>query len=207
MTSIHTTTRARRAEDDYFRRLDAELIERARQLLAPDEADSADMRERRALASALGVDDDDAVGTLHAAGFRASNGALLNWLPAIDVAWTGDLDIHERHALRAQIAADPRASDASVVLMVEFLFIQPSEELMAAARDVLRRQLAAMDPESRHRHLDAIIARCEAVAEASGGVWILGPVSAEEHRRIGAVRAGLADPDSGSSDAPFEFPH
>ena len=215
MTSIYTTQQARRAEDDYFRRLDAELIARARQTTAQDADASGPDLERRALGEALGVDVHDPVGTLHAAGFRANNVALLDWLPAIDVAWTDDLDVHERHALRLQIAADPRVNDAapspsfapSLSMMGEFLFIQPSEELMAAARDVLRRQLAAMDPASRSRRFDTIIARCEAVAEASGGVWILGPVSAEEHRRIGAMRAGLADADGRDADPPFEFPH
>lgn len=207
MTSTNTTDRARLAEDDYFRRKDAELIEQARLSRQQATVDSLAALEKRALADALGVPDDRLVGTLHEAGFRAGNAELLDWLPAIDVAWVDSLDVRERHELRSHISADPRAEAPAVTLMTEFLFIQPSPELMDAARTVLRRQLAAKEPAARHARLDTIIERCESVAEASGGVSIVGAVSAEEHRRIAAVRTGLADRNGDPDGIPSEFPH
>ncbi len=207
MTSTNTNDRARLAEDDYFRRRDAELIEQARLARQQATLDSLAAIEARALADALGARDDRLVGALHAAGFRAGNAALLDWLPAIDVAWVDSVDVRERHELRTHIAADPRADAASIALMTEFLFIQPSPELMDAAREVLRHQLAALEPAARHARLDTILERCESVAEASGGVWIVGAVSGAEHRRIAAVRAGLADPDGDPDAVPAEFPH
>ena len=207
MTSTNATDRARLAEDDYFRRKDAELIEQARLGRQQATVDSLAAIEKRALADAVGVHDDLLVGRLHEAGFRAGNAALLDWLPAIDVAWVDStLDVRERHELRTHIAADPRADGPSVALMTEFLFIQPSPELMEAARNVLRRQLA-MEPALRDARLDTILERCEQVAEASGGVWIVGSVSAAEHRRIAAVRAGLADAAADADSVPAEFPH
>lgn len=206
MTSTNATERARLAEDDYFRRKDAELIEQARRNRQQATIDSLAAIERRALADELGVDDDQLVGRLHEAGFRAGNAGLLDWLPAIDVAWVDSLDVRERHELRTHIAADPRGDAPSIAQMTEFLFIQPSPELMDAARDVLRRQLAALDEAARHARLDTILERCESVAEASGGVWVVGSVSAAERRRIAAVRAGLADSD-GDAAVPAEFPH
>lgn len=210
MTSTNITDRARLAENDYFRRRDAELIEQARlknQSQQPATGDSLEAIETRALADALGVHDDRLIGALHADGFRAGNSALLDWLPAIDVAWVGNVDVRELHELRTHIAADPRADAASVAVMTEFLFIQPSPALMDAAREVLRRQLAAMEPAARQERLDTILERCESVAEASGGVWIVGAVSAAEHRRIAALRAGLADRDGVPEPAPAEIPH
>ncbi len=209
MTSTNTTDRARLAEDDYFRRRDAELIEQAqlgRQTRQQDTADILAAIEIRALGDALGVPEAPLVGALHAAGFRAGNSALLDWLPAIDVAWVDSLDVRERHELRTHIAADPRADAASVALMTEFLFIQPSPELIDASREVLRRQLAALEPAARHTRLDTILERCESIAEASGGVWIIGAVSAGERRRIAAVRAGLTDQDGEAEAVPAELP-
>ena len=206
MTSMHVTERARRAEDDYFRRKDAELIERATRGQAAGD-DSAAGAEHRALAQALGVREGGSVERLYAAGFRPANVALLDWLPAIDVAWADGLDMIERHALRSRIAADPRADHASLTTITEWLFVEPAPELMDAARDVLRQQLATTEPPARRARLDAILARCEAVGEASGGIWLVGAVSGEERRRISAVRVGLAEADNDAPAEPYEFPH
>jgi len=126
MTNTNANDRARLAEDDYFRRRDAELIEQARQARVQASAEGALALETRELADALGVHDAGLVGTLHAVGFRAGNSGLLDWLPAIDVAWVDDLDLRERHELRVLMAADPRAAARSLTLMTEFLFIPPS---------------------------------------------------------------------------------
>lgn len=207
MTSTNANDRARLAENDYFRRRDAELIAQARQAREQASAESALALEMRELADALGVHDAGSLGGLHAAGFRAGNTGLLDWLPAIDVAWVDALDVRERHELRVQMAADPRAEARSLTLMTEFLFIPPSETLMAAAREVLRRQLAAMDPAARRTRLAALVERSAAVAVASGGVWILGAVSGEERRRIVAIRTGLGEPEPDLLAGPAEFPH
>lgn len=207
MTNTNANDRARLAEDDYFRRRDAELIEQAMQAREQASAEGALALETRELSGALGVHDAGLVGTLHAAGFRAGITALLDWLPAIDVAWVDDLDLRERHELRVLMAADPRAETRSLTLMTEFLFIPPSETLMEAAREVLRRQLAAMDPAARRTRLTAIVERSEAVAVASGGIWILGAVSGDERRRIVAIRTGLGEPEPDLLAGAPEFPH
>ncbi len=210
MTSTNITDRARLSENAYFRRRDAELIEQARlksQSQQPCTGDSLEALETRALADALGVHEGRLVGALHAAGFRAGNSALLDWLPAIDVGWVDGVDVRELHELRSHIAADPRADASSVAVMTDLLFVQPSSALMDAAFEVLRRQLAAMEPAARQERLDTILERCESVAEASGGVWIVGAVSAAEHRRIAAVSAGLTDQHGGHGPAPAEIPH
>ena len=132
--------------------------------------------------------------------------ALLDWMPAIDVAWVDDLDVHERHALRLRISADPRV-DEGLGLITEFLFLRPDDAFMDVVRDVLRRQLAAADPRSRLDRLRSILGRCEEVGLASGGSWLTGAVSAEERLRIAAIRSKLGDADSDILAASYEFPH
>lgn len=209
MTSMNVTERARRAEDDYFRRRDAELMERALRARREEQqppAPSVNLEER-ALADALGVHDAVLVAPLYAAGFRAGHTALLDWMPAIDVAWIDDVDVHERHELKLQIAADPDGAAAGVRFLSQFLFVQPSEELMAAVRGVLRHQLHAMDPAARRERFLRILDRCETVGEASGGLLGMGALSLAERRHISAIRAGLADVEAYMLGESYEFPH
>lgn len=204
-----TTTqheRARLSENDYFRRQDAALLERAARATRRTALEQARATEMRALADALGVHDTELVGALYDEGFRAGRTALLDWMPAIDVAWVDDLDMHERHALRLRIGADPRA-DQGLGLVTEYLFVRPSEALLETVREVLRRQLAAADPAARQERLRSIVSRCEEVGLASGGSWIVGAVSADERLRIAAIRSKLGDPDVDILDASYEFPH
>lgn len=204
MTMTTTNQRARRAEDDYFRRRDAELIEKARPAATPA-VDTVTEGERRALADALGVHATKLIEPLHAAGFRPSNAALLDWMPAIDVAWVDAVDTVEREQLRRQIVSDPEAVEAGLPLIMGFLYVQPPPELMAAAREVLRHQLSAMDAASRRQRFDRILARCESVGRASGGLLGLAATSRDERRRIAAIRAGLAGADEPQKNA--ELPH
>ena len=205
MTRTATNDRARRAEDDYFRRKDAELIEKARRAAAPT-ADAVSEAERRALADTFGVHDMSLIRPLHAAGFRPAHAPLLDWMPAVDVAWVGSVDIVEREGLRRQIAADPRAVEAGLPLIMGFLSVQPPPELMAAVRELLRRQLSAMDAVTRRERFDRILARCEAVGRASGGWLGIGAVSLDERRRMAAIRAGLAGADAEPSVEAHDIP-
>lgn len=184
--------RARHVENTDSRRQDAKWLERAGAM--------------RALADELGVHDAPLVRALYDAGFRAGRTALLDWMPAIDVAWVDDLDVHERHALRLRISADPRV-DEGLGLITEFLFLRPDDAFMDVVREVLRRQLAAADPTSRLDRLRSILGRCEEVGLASGGSWLTGAVSAEERLRIAAIRSKLGDADSDILAASYEFPH
>lgn len=198
--------RARLAEDDYFRRKDAELIERAR--LARAQA-TAPATERPAgeqgLADALRVQDAALVSTLHAAGLTAANASLLEWLPAIEVAWVDDVDMHEREELRRQYATDPASDGASLSLLTEWLFVRPPHEALIAARQALRRRLDALPEPERTERVHQIVRRCEVVGHASGGIFGLGTLSWEEHERIEAIKEALGD-DTNPLAGPVEIP-
>ncbi|MFN7914320.1 MAG: hypothetical protein U0Q55_03200 [Vicinamibacterales bacterium] len=201
--------RARRAEDDYFRRKDAELIERAREARAQGTATAASPQRsegEQALVDALGIEDPAVVGPLHAAGLSASNVSLLDWLPAIEVAWVDDVDMHEREELRRQYATDPASDGASLSLLTEWLFVRPPHEALLAARQALRRRVDALPEPERRSRIQAIVQRCETVGHASGGIFGLGTLSWDEQARIEAIREALGDePDP--LNGPVEIPH
>ena len=198
--------RARLAEDDYFRRRDAELIERAR-LSRAQAAVSVPERSagEQALVDALHTEDAGLVGALHAAGLNASNTSLLEWLPAIEVAWVDDVDMHEREELRRQYATDPASDGASLSLLTEWLFVRPPHEALLAARQALRHRLDALPEAERTERVQQIVRRCEVVGHASGGIFGLGALSWEEHERIEAIKEALGD-DSNPLEGPVEIP-
>lgn len=200
--------RARLAEDDYFRRKDAELIERARERRAAAGAPSSIERsdDEQALAVALGLTDDGIVRSLHAAGLRAVNVALIDWLPAVEVAWVDDVDMHEREELRRQFATDPASDGQSLSLLTEWLFVRPPHEALLAARQALRHRLDGLPEAERRERIQAILRRCEAIGRASGGIFGLGALSWDEQDRIDAVKEALGE-ELTPFTGPAEIPH
>jgi len=200
--------RSRRAEDDYFRRKDAELIEAGAAPTASGKTpiDAAGEFELRILGDALGVHERDLIVPLHAAGLRAASAVLIEWLPAIEVAWIDDVDLAEREELRRQFAADPQSSGPALALLTEWLFVRPPLEAMVAARRVMRRRLDASDADNRRVMLGRIVSRCEAVGCASGGFFGLGAMSWDEQARIDVIRESLGDDLSPPAEA-IEIPH
>lgn len=187
MVHFDSPGRPRTAEDEYFWRQDAEILARAGEALR--------IRvERAALADALGAHDLDAIDQLYSHGLRASTAAVVEWLPAVEVAWLDGMDEAERHALRVQFSSDDRASGAGLALLHGWLTQRPPHRLFAAGRSVLRDRLHALDDEGRGAALARIVAICEAAGRAAGGLFGLGALSSDERRHIELIRRDLAPP-------------
>jgi hypothetical protein len=180
--------RGRSLEEEYFRRKDKELLERARE-------QEAIVQRRRQLAAALGIDADDAVtGALDALGFEGGTAPLLEVVPAIQVAWAdGTLPAKERAEIE-RVLARPElkaAAQAGAGLVAQWLSRQPSEELYRLAIDALRLRVSRLEAEARTQLVRKILADCNAVAAASGGVFGLGSLSSAEADRIRDLAAAL----------------
>jgi hypothetical protein len=178
--------RGRSLEADYFRRRDQELLEQARQAQALAE-------RRRQLAAALGSD-DATVTALGEAGFDEATLPLLEVVPAIQVAWAdGSLPAGERAQIE-RILARPEMKEAARLgstLAAGWLARQPGPELYRLAIDALQHRLARLDPPTRTQMVRRIIADCNAVAGASGGVFGVGTHSSVESARIRELAAAL----------------
>lgn len=187
MIDFDFTDRSRRAEDAYFRRKEAELLHRAQ------EAERV-AGERAGLARALGVPDAHACEPLYAHGLRASTAELVEWLPAVEVAWLDGADEAERHALRVHVTVDGRASAEGLALLDGWLTQRPPEELFVAGRLALKARLGALDADAREAAVGRIVAICEAIGRAAGGYFGLGSLSPDERRRINAIQGDLERP-------------
>ena len=187
MADIDTSDRSRLAEDEYFRRKDAEILHRA------GEAERV-ARERAALAEALGALDPEACDQLHTCGVRASTTALVEWLPTVEVAWLDGADEAERHALRVHFNVDGRASAEGMALLDGWLTQRPSDELFAAGRRALRARLLTLGADEREAVLARVLAMCEATGRAAGGHFGLGALSSDERSHISVIQGDLRRP-------------
>lgn len=207
MAISETHDRARRYEDDYFRRRDAELIAKARAAAARPEPDTASRQERTRLGDALGLHAPHIIEPLYEAGLRSGTIGLLEWLPAIEVAWIDGVDAREREELSRQFEATAGPDGLGVSLLNEWLYGRPPHEAMIAAKQALRHQLDQLDADTRQDALRRIASRCEVVGRVSGGWFGIGTLSDAERTFIERVREDLGDATVSDNVLPGEIPH
>ena len=140
--------------------------------------------ERAALAEALGTTDRDTVERLHAVGLRARSAAMVEWLPAVDVAWLDGLDEAERRALQLEFATLGEVNDEARALLEDWLTRRPPNERFEAGREALRSRLAMLDPVTSQDAMDRIVQACTAAAEASGGIFGVSAFSTDERQHM-----------------------
>jgi hypothetical protein len=179
--------RGRSLEDDYFRRKDRELLDRARE----QEALAASRRE---LAESLGVDEDATIAALASLGFGATTAPLLEIVPAVQVGWAdGSLPAAERAEIERLLAQPSRqaAAQAGSRMVNEWLARPLGADVSRLATEALRLRAARLDGEARTSFVRRIVEDCNAVAGASGGVFGVGARSSAEADRIREIAAAL----------------
>jgi hypothetical protein len=175
-----------RSEDEYFHRRDRELLEQKRRA-------EAEVTARQALASALGVTNDDLMRRLQAHGITPELTVLLPWLPAIQVAWLKSLTAAERDWLVDHIKTTqtPPLDAAATARLQEWLAASPGDQLYAAAREALALQLATLGPDAAAALRDKVLNAARGVSAASGGVLGIGSVSSDEKAALDTLARQL----------------
>jgi hypothetical protein len=176
-------------EEEYFRRQDRELVERMRK-----EAETA--AAKKALGERTGLTDPQLVSELEALGFTADTVSLLPVMPVIQVAWAeGGVRNKERKLVvdfaRQRGIAEGSAADAQ---LHEWLNTRPSNEVFDRATRLIRAMLAAGAEATHDLNPDDLVAYCERIAHASGGVFGIGSVSAEEKQALARIAQALRNP-------------
>lgn len=180
------TDDVRKREEDYFRRKDRELIERMRQAAAEAET-------RKTLESATGIHDPAQLEELQALGFTPETLALLPLVPVLQVAWAeGGVSTAERTmivdlARSREIAA---GSPADVQLQ-EWLDTRPSEATFRKAARLIGAMLDQPAGAEMQVSAEDLLKYCEQIAQASGGLFGIGSVSAEEKAALQQIAAQL----------------
>jgi hypothetical protein len=178
--------RGRSLEEDYFRKRDRELIEKMRQ------ASTAE-HDRQELAKKSGLDDPALLQELKDLGFTPETVGLLPLVPLLRMAWAeGGITGAERDLLvrlaRSRGVAEASEADRQLAAWMDR---RPDETVFASAGRLIRAMLDSRSPETSDLSADDLVEYCERIAAASGGIFGIGRVSAEEKQLLSSIAGDL----------------
>lgn len=174
--------RGRSLEEDYFRKKDRELVEKMRR--------AAEAEARRGdLTAKTGITDPELLREVEALGFSPETVALLPIVPVIQMAWADrEVSDAERKLVvqfaRARGILDGSPADAQ---LSRWLTHQPAPAVFEGALRLVR----AMLESSGETAADDLVKQAEAIAAASGGVFGINRISAEERALLTTIAGNL----------------
>lgn len=177
--------RGRSLEEEYFRRKNRELVEKM-------QVEARSEQARREMGAQMGLDDPEALHELQRLGFTPDTVGLLPLVPVVQVAWAdGDVADAERSAIFALARARGIAEGSAAFHQLSaWLADRPAPEVFAGATRLIRQVL---DTPSAGQTLtaDQLVGYCESIAAASGGLFGLKRVSAEERALLASLAESL----------------
>jgi hypothetical protein len=176
----------RKHEEDYFRKQDQELIDRMRRAAESQAA-------RQALEAKTGLQDPALLGDIQELGFTAETVSLLPLLPILQVAWAeGGVSDAERKLI-LDVARTRGVEPGSVAdeQLADWMRQRPPDQVFARGGRLIAAMLAAGSDETKDLTADDLVKYCEAIAGASGGIFGLGKVSAEEKALLAQIARAL----------------
>ena len=180
------TDDVRKREEDYFRRRDRELIEKMRQ-------EAAAAGARKELEDASGIRDPETLKSLEELGFTPRTLPLLPLIPVLQVAWAeGGISAAEREMIvnLARTRGIAAGSDADEQLEA-WLDTRPPVETFQKARRLIGAMLGTPEGAEMQVSADDLMKQCEQIAQASGGLFGFGSVSAQEQTALKQIAAAL----------------
>jgi hypothetical protein len=169
----------RSKEEDYFRRLEREAIERLRK----EEARKA---ERAAMGEIIDSQDPKLLAKLEDLGFNHETVKLLHLLPLVQTAWADNRVDPREMALILYLSRErgvmPGSSPEHV--LTEWLRQRPADKLFRDGLELISEILCSRPAEVRRKATKEIVELCARVAAASGGLFGLGEKTSNDERRV-----------------------
>lgn len=187
MSEDQLAKRGRSLEEEYFRRRDRELIEKMQQAAAAD-------RARGEMGRQTGLSDPALLQELEELGFTPETVSLLPLVPMIEMAWAeGGVTSAERDLLvkvaRARGITQGSAADGQ---LARWMAERPDTSVFERARRLIAAMLASgSGSPAAGVSADDLVAQCEQIAAASGGIFGIGRVSAEERSLLAEIARDL----------------
>ena len=177
--------RGRSLEDDYFRKKDRELVEKMRRAAAAEET-------RKDLSSKTGLQDPELLQELEALGFTPETVSLLPLVPVVQMAWAeGDVSDAERKLLiqlaRSRGIMEGGAADR---MLTNWMERRPSPDVFERAMRLVRAMLATPG-QPGSLTADELVKYAEDIASASGGVFGIRKISADERDLLAKIAKQL----------------
>jgi hypothetical protein len=167
-------------EEEYFQKKDRELIEKMRQ-------QAKVQQQLRELGESVGITDPEVSRELAELGFTPETVKLLPLIPVLEMAWAeGAVTDAERKMVvdvaRARGIEEGSAADRQ---LAHWLDRRPAEGVFRRAGRLIGALFAS---EGRFELTpDDILKYCEAIADASGGLFGIRRVSSEERATLGRI--------------------
>ncbi len=179
--------RGRALEEEYFRRVDRELLERARHTSALDD-------EGRELGAVTGLQGQD-VEALQALGFTPETIALLPLVPLVQVAWAEGGVSDDERALIVQVARARAITEGSAAdqQLAAWFSEPPRPEVFAGASRLVGAMLGGPATVVDGLTADELVEYCERIAAASGGFLGLRRVGPEERALLTRIAHDFRD--------------
>ena len=171
--------RKKALEEEYFRKKEQELIEKLKQRARAE-------AERQGLAESAGVTNEQILEAFREMGLDRETVALLHLIPLLEVAWSdGSVSAKERAGIleMARARGITEGSPAHRKLL-GWLGNRPDSVLFGRARTVMHDLLASMSEDKRQVASRDLVAACEEIAAASGGILGLGSRTSPEERAV-----------------------
>jgi hypothetical protein len=188
--SVESTTKHEplTTEEEYFHRLDVELLDQMRKRAALE-------KERLQLAEVSHVKDQAILDALARVGFNRGNAMLLHLVPLIEVAWIdGAVSRAERDRIvelaRSRGIEEGSAADQQ---LSTWLDQRPSDEVFRMAVHALRAVLEGLPRTQNDAGASSLLQSCADIAAASGGLFgLTTPVSDAERKLLENLARQLA---------------
>lgn len=167
-------------EEEYFLKKDRELIEKAREKARVHQ-------QLRELGDQVGVTDPEVIRELAELGFTPDTVRLLPFMPILEVAWAegGVTDPERKIVIELARARGIEAGSPADHQLGEWLDRRPVPSVFRRANRLISALFAS---EGRFNLTpDDIIKSSEAIAEASGGLFGIRRVSAEERATLDRI--------------------
>jgi len=180
------TDNVRAREEEHFRKKDRELIEKLRQA-------DRDAKAKRALEQQTGIHDPAMLQDLRALGFTPDTIVLLPFVPMLQDAWAnaGISDAERSMITNLARTRGITAGSAADQQLTEWLEHRPSEETFRKADRLIRAVIDSPGGGALHLSADELIALCDRIAHASGGIFGIGRVSHEERDALAEIAAAI----------------
>jgi hypothetical protein len=180
------TDHVRAREEEHFRKRDRELIEKLRQA-------DRDAKANRALEQETGIHDPTMLHDLRALGFTPETIALLPLVPMVQVAWAraGISDAERSMIVNLARTRGITAGSAADHQLGEWLEHRPADDTFHKADRLIRAIIDSPGGGALHLTADELIALCDRIAHASGGIFGIGRVSREERDALEEIAAAI----------------
>ena len=178
--------RGKALEDNFYRNLDQELIQKMK-------AEMEDAETRKGLAAASGIDDDATLDKLVEVGISAEALTSLSMVPLVSVAWSdGQIQDNERDAImKAAAQSGIVSATASYGILQAWLEAKPDPGLLDSWKAYIHSIKESLDETAFSQLKTKVMGRAQAVAEAAGGFLGMGSVSPSETKVLEELAAAF----------------